>query len=522
MFITTTLIPTEEIRFVQSRANMSPEVIDEYVQVWLEDPAAFPPIQCVLDDEGIYWCWDGMHRTIAARKVERVSISACVRTDATRRDAVLLAAGANDKHGLRRTNDDKRRAVQLLLDDPEWSQWSNREIARRCNVTEGLVRKMRPADCVQNAVTYTTRHGTDATMNTENIGHVTPEVEPPLQLGFPNRCPIYGLGHMALWIDDRCTLKGCRYHRSNKYGHGCMHPERDDSLPAIEPEVEDDELPSPVVETGESANSQSLKGRGFYISANRRAFRDYGHGSVCIGAARTGFPPTCPAGREGTVCGNLCQGCDYHLITDRSTYLCGHIDYQLAPGDHFCRYCGRELGGYNEAHGWVYCDGDQCRDHKQNEYALEDTDKIYPPAAHTRPIQSSITRDNLPPKIRWDEEEMFDEEILATDSIDPDDEFETEAALIEDEDNETADQTFYCRDCGKAEVDYPGQQCPDCIAAMNAHEQARLDLRIETGLRLVCQGVAIRQCQRLAYSLRRGDARSGRQNAERDALRYRR
>jgi hypothetical protein len=43
---------------------------------------------------------------------------------------------------LRRTNADKRRAVQRLLNDAEWREWPNREIARRCAVDEGLVRKM--------------------------------------------------------------------------------------------------------------------------------------------------------------------------------------------------------------------------------------------------------------------------------------------------------------------------------------------------------------------------------------------
>ncbi len=44
---------------------------------------------------------------------------------------------------LRRTNADKRRAVLVLLSDQEWSQWSNREIAKQCGVDEGLVRALK-------------------------------------------------------------------------------------------------------------------------------------------------------------------------------------------------------------------------------------------------------------------------------------------------------------------------------------------------------------------------------------------
>src|SRR5262249_33580652 len=47
----------------------------------------------------------------------------------TRRDAVLHAVGANASHGLRRTRADARRAVLLLLGDPEWRRWSDRAIA---------------------------------------------------------------------------------------------------------------------------------------------------------------------------------------------------------------------------------------------------------------------------------------------------------------------------------------------------------------------------------------------------------
>jgi hypothetical protein len=42
---------------------------------------------------------------------------------------VLYTVGANATHGLRRSNADKRRAVSMLLDDPEWAQWSNLAIA---------------------------------------------------------------------------------------------------------------------------------------------------------------------------------------------------------------------------------------------------------------------------------------------------------------------------------------------------------------------------------------------------------
>lgn len=62
------------------------------------------------------------------------------------RDAILFSVGVNSSHGLRRTNADKRRSVMRLLDDAEWSTWSDREIARRCGVSQPFVGNLRPSD----------------------------------------------------------------------------------------------------------------------------------------------------------------------------------------------------------------------------------------------------------------------------------------------------------------------------------------------------------------------------------------
>lgn len=59
------------------------------------------------------------------------------------RDAILHSAGANADHGLRRTNDDKRRAVLMLLQDEVWGQWNDSKIARACAVSQPFVTKVR-------------------------------------------------------------------------------------------------------------------------------------------------------------------------------------------------------------------------------------------------------------------------------------------------------------------------------------------------------------------------------------------
>jgi len=69
----------------------------------------------------------------------------------------------------------KRRAVLTLLQDKEWREWSDREIARRCAGDNSFVSRLRKdvtVDKQQSPVdrVYITKHGTRATMRTEKIG----------------------------------------------------------------------------------------------------------------------------------------------------------------------------------------------------------------------------------------------------------------------------------------------------------------------------------------------------------------
>lgn len=156
----------------QPRTDINVAMVAEYAQS-MRDCDEFPPV--ILYFDGIdYWLADGFHRYHAAGTNGLESIAAYVRPG-TQRDAVLCSVGANAAHGARRTNADKRKAVMTLLSDAEWSQWSDREIARRCAVGYDLVARLRPeslpdSDSEPKRTTYTTKHGTVATMNTENIG----------------------------------------------------------------------------------------------------------------------------------------------------------------------------------------------------------------------------------------------------------------------------------------------------------------------------------------------------------------
>jgi protein gp37 len=78
---------------------------------------------------------------------------------------------------MRRTNEDKRRSVMTLLNDEEWRKWNSSEIARRCGVDEGTVRRLRGSIIgnSEDEPRLFQRNGQTYTMNTANIGQRTPQ-----------------------------------------------------------------------------------------------------------------------------------------------------------------------------------------------------------------------------------------------------------------------------------------------------------------------------------------------------------
>jgi hypothetical protein len=162
-------------RDVQARAALSEEAVEEYADV-LRAGDKLPPV-ILFDDptfadtahphggyagkarhhleqsEGTpagiperhahrYWLADGFHRVEAHRRAGKAVVNAIVKVG-TKRDAQLYAAGANGKHGVHRSNADKRRAVFTLLNDPEWQQWSSKRIAKHCCVSGTFVDNLR-------------------------------------------------------------------------------------------------------------------------------------------------------------------------------------------------------------------------------------------------------------------------------------------------------------------------------------------------------------------------------------------
>lgn len=152
------LLPIDHIRTdggTQARAGLDESTVAEYAESWSELSRKangfneMPPI-VVYHDGTDHWLADGFHRLAAYKRfLDSGSASAAPRAiraiihAGQRRDAVLAACGANATHGLRRTNADKRRAIETLLRDEEWRQWSDSEIARRVIVDHKTVAAVR-------------------------------------------------------------------------------------------------------------------------------------------------------------------------------------------------------------------------------------------------------------------------------------------------------------------------------------------------------------------------------------------
>ena len=140
----------------QSRAAINEEVVSEYAERML-DGEKFPPV-VVFFDGNQYYLADGFHRFMAAHRNEFLDFE-CTVLQGTRTDALKHSLGANVGHGLRRTNADKRRAVELAL--AEWPQLSDREIARICAVHHTLAGSVRREQVAESATCPKTRQGAD-------------------------------------------------------------------------------------------------------------------------------------------------------------------------------------------------------------------------------------------------------------------------------------------------------------------------------------------------------------------------
>lgn len=129
------------IRFdstTQVRAEINDATVTDYAERMVAGDI-FPPAE-LFEESGAYYIGDGWHRLLAAQKNGDVTIQANAQPGG-RVAAIKCALGANATHGLKRTNADKRRSVEVALS--EFGNLSDREIAKICAVSHTVVASLR-------------------------------------------------------------------------------------------------------------------------------------------------------------------------------------------------------------------------------------------------------------------------------------------------------------------------------------------------------------------------------------------
>jgi hypothetical protein len=121
----------------QPRVTIDLDLVQDYAETMLSGWGSFPPIEA-FKLGGRLHVVDGFHRVKAAIRAKVAKVPVNIR-QGTADDALLFCVRANSTHGLRRTNEDKRRAVVMLLKHPIYGQHGKGKIAELAGVSKPMV-----------------------------------------------------------------------------------------------------------------------------------------------------------------------------------------------------------------------------------------------------------------------------------------------------------------------------------------------------------------------------------------------
>jgi hypothetical protein len=124
---------------LQARVGLHTDVVKEYAEQMAG--ATFPPV-LVFVRPGAWSLVDGFHRVAARESLGHTTVLAEIR-EGTREEAVWYGLTVNQKHGLRRSNDDKHRCVVKALTHARGRILSDRQLANHCGVHHYTVSRIR-------------------------------------------------------------------------------------------------------------------------------------------------------------------------------------------------------------------------------------------------------------------------------------------------------------------------------------------------------------------------------------------
>ncbi|MGH8357461.1 MAG: hypothetical protein ACRESF_08195 [Pseudomonas sp.] len=125
---------------LQVRAEFSEAKAESYADQLCRGSAG--PKVIIFKEGKIHRLASGFHRLRSLVLASRKTVGAFV-LDGTKRDAIFFATQSNREHdGVERKQPDMRRAVLMMLNDPEWGdrvKWSNQRVADHCGVSDTMV-----------------------------------------------------------------------------------------------------------------------------------------------------------------------------------------------------------------------------------------------------------------------------------------------------------------------------------------------------------------------------------------------
>jgi len=178
---------------MQVRVRLCEETVKEYAEA-MAAGAKFPPV-IVFNDGTNYWLADGFHRLEAWKRNGVNSIKADVK-EGSRIDALKFAFGANNSHGLRMSNEDKRQVVLMVYENRIalglGEVPSGRAVAEMCGVSNHFADKQ--LGTVPSWRDATERQGTDGRKRSLPLPPPRPPMPTPPGARFPIPPPRGGSG----------------------------------------------------------------------------------------------------------------------------------------------------------------------------------------------------------------------------------------------------------------------------------------------------------------------------------------
>jgi len=136
---------------LQSRVETSREVVEQY-KIDSQSGDQFPPMVVFFDIETqTAWLADGFHRWHMYKELG-YRWADCDVKFGTLQDAIVYAASANAKHGLRIKAEDRRKAADMLFSINEWLNGPAKNVADRVGVAQGTALEWRTQYVLRNNI----------------------------------------------------------------------------------------------------------------------------------------------------------------------------------------------------------------------------------------------------------------------------------------------------------------------------------------------------------------------------------